>query len=141
MDEDGKVVEGQEWPKWLTTETPLNRYDALVMSPAQIECMIAYRSHEPGFKEWLRFGVKYRPLLENMKELVLVARGITVLGDGLGELTNLEVLDVHKNGGLTEITEGALAKLNKLKKLYAFGCKLAGEWRICAWCVVPAIIP
>jgi hypothetical protein len=32
--------------KWLMVETPLNRYDTLVMSPAQFECMIAYRSME-----------------------------------------------------------------------------------------------
>jgi hypothetical protein len=178
--------------KWLKTKstggTPLNCYDTLVMSPAQFECMIAYRSTEgegimqnsmqsrfvcalavfafwllvatsrcsvltrffvlphalfcspstlcvrccttqpTTFDVWIRFGVKYRPLLENMVDLVLVKRGLAALGPSIAALANLETLDVHQNKGLVELPWKAIILLRKLKTLDASNCNISGSF-------------
>jgi hypothetical protein len=106
--------------EWLSPEAKLSRYDTLVLSPTQFECVIAYCSTASWFKSWVAFGVKYRPVIENMKELVLVGRGITAFGVGIGKLTNLEILDVHQNTELTNLPAdiGHLSKLTKLDASY-----------------------
>jgi hypothetical protein len=129
-------------------------YDVLVVSPVQFECVVAHCStvgdtpNETGhvgtqrlsvllvakqayaaasFKHWIAFGMQYRPHLENLKELVLVDRGIKgALGEGIGELKSLELLDVSSNKGLTSLPQ-SIGTLQKLTKIIAEKCGITGS--------------
>jgi hypothetical protein len=128
-------------------------YDVLVVSSAQFECVVVHCSaigdklNETGrvgskrmcvklftpqkyaaasFRHWIAFGVKYRPYLENLKELVLVDRGIEgALGEGIGELKSLVLLDVSLNKGLISLPQ-SIGNLQKLTKINAASCWIAG---------------
>jgi hypothetical protein len=79
-----------------------------------------------SFRHWISFGVKYRPYLENLKQLVLVNRGIKgALGEGIGELKSLVLLDVSSNEGLTSLPQ-SIGNLQKLTKIKAEKCGIAG---------------
>jgi hypothetical protein len=79
-----------------------------------------------SFRCWIAFGVKYRPYLENLEELVLVDRGIKgALGEGIGELKSLVLLDGSSNEGLTSLPQ-SIGKLQKLTTINATSCGIAG---------------
>jgi hypothetical protein len=128
-------------------------YDVLVVSPAQFECVVVHCSavgdkpvetdrvgtHRTSvvvatkqayaaasFRRWIAFGIKYRPYLENLTKLVLVNRGIKgALGEGIGELKSLVLLDVSSNGGLTSLPQ-SIGNLQKLAKLNFARCAITG---------------
>jgi hypothetical protein len=128
-------------------------YDVLVVSPAQCECVVVHCSavgdtpdesdrvgtHRTSvvvvtkqayaaasFRHWIAFGMKYRPYLENLTELVLVSRGIKgALGEGIGELKSLMLLDVSSNEGLTSLPQ-SIGNLQKLTKIRATECGITG---------------
>jgi hypothetical protein len=128
-------------------------YDVLVVSPAQFECVVVHCSaigDKPdetdrvgtqrasvvvvmkqayaaaSFRQWIAFGMKHRPYLQNLKELVLVNREIKgALGEGIGELKSLVLLDVSSNEGLTSLPQ-SIGNLQKLAKIDATGCGIAG---------------
>jgi hypothetical protein len=143
-DEEERGVRGERvQPAQGRLATVPHLYDVLVVSPAQFECVVVHCSavgDKPdetvvvmkqayaaaSFRHWIAFGVKYRPYLENLTELVLVNRGIKgALGEGIGELKSMVLLDVSSNEGLTSLPQ-SIGNLQKLAQINADNCGIAG---------------